>query len=669
MPNESFDFSVAGRAFMLARGRSKGRAWRRSSVKSVPGGSSPGESRFGTTPAHIEFREVFDDFSGGDGHAYRGVAPPNGIHWSEGLDCRWPGQAVHVQALAVARHLTTNQPDPYGVVRLADVPEAFQFPREGSGTVLALTSDSTVGAPTPRDVHLLTPTGHLTEGSAFSPGKDNNKAFAGRPAVFGSYHYLGVATGGFVRYVRDWTATTTATMPGTGFVNAGPKLWRYHGPQGAAHFVQSCAAETDPMLPANWSATLSVGDGISPITDLIALDQQLFAGVANGLYASDQSGTFFNVTGPITGLANQENCRDLDVHEGEVVFQHVAGIFAYSPTVTSRSKLRQVSPPPQSSRSPVTGMHRCLRSNAGWLYAGVWTGSQSYLRAGREVGPGDWRWHTLHRLPAVSKINRIHFDGITTGFGGTLPVSTRLWVATDASINPGGTAPLYWCPVPRLNGNPLAPDPTFKVNYTGSARLDLPGVDRGAPGVQKIWEATEIWADGLLSGSRYADVYYTVDRGTRTLLGRAQTSPVTTLLMGSTNGSFVMGRSLEISLESFNADPAGCQVYRAVVIRGNLRPEYVETIDAVVAVADGTPDRRGTPQRPGAVVLDDLRELADPLRLGAQPHRLVDLAGATSYVVFDGMPEESETYQEGSEHPEVVATIRLAILTLTQNTQ
>jgi len=469
-----------------------------------------------------------------------------------------------------------------------------------------------------------------------------------------------------VRYNRAWTSATNASLPGTGFVNAGPKLWRYHGPQGAAHFVQSVAAEADPMTIGNWSATLSVGDGISPVNDMIALDAQVFAGLANGLYASDQSGTFFNVTGPLTGMANQENCRALDVHEGEVVFQHVAGVFAYSPTVTTRPRLRQISPPQQSSRSPVTGMNRCLRSNAGWLYAGVWTGSQSYLRAGREEVPGDWRWHTLHRLPAISKINRIHFDGITVGYGATLPIPTRMWIATDASINTGGTAPLYWCPIPRLNGNPLAPDPVFSANYVGSARMDFPAVDRNAPAVKKIGELVQVWADGFLSGSRYADVYYTLDRGTRTLLGRAQTSPVSTLLMGSINGSFPVFRSIELSLELFNTTPGTCQVYRAVVLHGNLRPEYVETIDAVVTAADETPDRRGTPMRPGAVILDDLREMADPTRLGAQPHRLIDLAGATSYVVFDGMPVESEFYQEGSEQPEVTATIRLAVLTITQ---
>lgn len=667
-PNEQYDLQIGtpGRGFMLARGKLRGRAWRRSGVKSVPGQGSPGEYRFGTTEANLEFKEVFDDFSGGDGHAYRGVAPPNGIHWSDNMDTRWPGMAVHVQKLNVARSHT--EPDPYGVVRITDVPSPSGIDVEGNGQVLALTSDMG-GAPTPRDVHTFKPTGVAAEGSPFVSGKIDNRPYIGRTAAFGSYHYMGVATGMFVQWRRDISVAVVASLPGTGFVNAGPKLWRYHGPKGAAHFVQSVAAEADPMIIANWSATLSVGDGISPITDMIALDAQVFAGVANGLYASDQSGTFFNVTGPLTGLANQENCRDLDVHEGEVVFQHVAGVFAYAPTVTSRSKLRQISPLPQSSRSPVLGTHRCIRSNGGWLYAGIWTGSQSYLRAGREMVPGDWRWHTLHRLPAISKINRIHFDGITTAYGGTLPIPTRMWIATDASINTGGTAPLYWCPVPRLNGNPLAPDPVFSANYVGSARMDLPAVDRGAPGVKKIGEQVQVWAEGFLSGSRYADVYYTLDRGARTLLGRAQTSPVTTLLMGSTNGSFPVFRSIELSLESFNTTPGTCQVYRAVVLHGNLRPEYVETIEAVITAADETPDRRGTPMRPGSVVLDDLRELADPLRLGSQPHRLIDLAGATSYVVFDGMPEETEAYQEGSENAEIVASIRLVVLTLSQNTQ
>jgi hypothetical protein len=268
-------------------------------------------------------------------------------------------------------------------------------------------------------------------------------------------------------------------------------------------------------------------------------------------------------------------------------------------------------------------------------------------------------------------VSLLHFDGITAASGGdTIP--TRMWVGTDFSVNYGGftgTTPVYFCPIPRFNGNPLAPDPVFSANYAGSARLVLPAVDRGAPGVTKIGEAIEVWADGFLSGSRYADVYYAADRGARTLLGRAQTSPVSTLLMGSTNGSFPTWRSLEIDVESFNTTPGTCQVYRSVVLTGNLRPDYVETIEALVTIADDMPDRRGTPMRPGSVQIDDLRDFAHPLRHGTVPHQLTDLAGATSYVVFDGMPVESEQYQEGSENPELVAQVTMVVLTLSQNTQ
>lgn len=661
-----FYLGTPPRGFMLARGRSKGRAWRRSSVASIPGAASPDENKYGSTAPQIAFREVFDDWSGGDGYAYRTTAPANGVHYSQDFDVRFPGQAIHCQALQL---LGSSVPSAYNADAFLTVPISqggigpFRPGQAGTGDVLV------VG---PRVGHRITPKASASfDFFSLAEVKD----FRNVPAIFGSAVFIGDATGtGFVANQLDAaTACTVGSAPGMVFANAGPQLWRFQGDLSSTYapvaFARNLAEPIAPFTEANWSATLGIGNRRASVQAALGYGAQVFAGAVDGLYASDSSGTFVNVSGPLGGAVHRDNWRDLCVHQGEVVGPHVSGLYAFNPTTTAASRLRSIGPVAQSSRSPVTGRFRCATSHGGWLLAGVWTGSASYLRAGREVAPGDWRWTTLNRLPHVASIHRLHVDGITAASSGT-PVPERLWIATDPSINYGGltgTAPVYVQPIPQQHGNPLAPSPAFSANYTGSALLVLPGIDRGAPGVVKVGEAVEVWADGFLSGSRYADVYYTADRGARTLLGRAQTSPVSTLLMGSTNGSFVTFRNLDLELESYDSTPGTCQVYRSVVLLGNLRPQYVETIDAVVTAADGAPDRRGTPMRSGASVLDDLRDLADPLRRGGQPHRLVDLAGATSYVVLDGMPQEAETYQEGAEYPELTAQIRLVVMTLTQN--
>ncbi len=693
---ERYDFQVGSgpggpKGFMLARGANRGRAWHRSSIKSVPGRElTPGygtsaeqlifkrsELRFATTPPDVRFAEVFDDFSGGFGHAYRSVAPPNGIHWSENIDTRFPGQAVHVQALLTATlYDNIDGAQVGGVSHLVDIPLSNPVP-PGFGSVFAFGRRENLV--TDHDSWVLAPRTGLFPAAldATSYTATSRNGLEGPAALFGSYLYVGGSSGNFHRYdVDGGVVATLGPEPIHGFVTAGNRLWGSVGSRKRPVALRSIApGGTDGMVSADWSATIMVGNGHRPIQALTSLAGQVFAGLSDGLYAGDQSGTFVNVTGALAQLQNADNWRDLCVHEGAVVGQHTSGIYAYDPTSTVGSRLRALGPVQRSNRSPVQGLPYSVTSFGGWLYAGLWTGSASYLLAGHDVGAGPYEWHVLHRVPTPGRVGRLHVDGVSYASGlPAVAVPNRMWLAMEGSFADmqgaaGGTAPLYFQPMPRLNGNPLAPDPLFSANYVGSARLDLPAVDRGAPGVVKVWESLDVWADGFLSGSRYADVYYTADRGPRTLLGRAQTSPVSTLLMGSTNGSFVTARSLEVSVESFDATPGTCQAYRAVVVWGNLRPEYTETIEAVVAVADETPDRRGTPMRPAAVVIDDLRALCDPLRLGGQPHRLIDLAGATSYVVFDGMPEEVETYQEGAQTPELTASVKMVVLTLTQNTQ
>ena len=94
------DLQLAGKGFMLLRRRNGGRSWHRHAVPDLPGGPAPGETRYANQPANYRFAEPFEDFSGGDGYAYRSASPPGGIHWSENADTRWPGQIVHCQALA-----------------------------------------------------------------------------------------------------------------------------------------------------------------------------------------------------------------------------------------------------------------------------------------------------------------------------------------------------------------------------------------------------------------------------------------------------------------------------------------------------------------------------------------------------------------------------------------
>ena len=682
MPNDRpHDLQLAAsggplKGFKIWRNRAGGRSWRRTGVPNLPGTARRSDVRHSTTSPEVRFARAYDDFSGGDGYAYRGIAPDNGIHWSENYDTRWPGQAVHCQAALFATLRDDFDGSNVGGVQwMHDLPLSNPVPETGFGGVVAYGRRENITGDT--DAHVLYP-----KSTTFPPALDatyigttTRDGKEGPPAVFGSYFYIGGSSGNFFRGNLDGGALgAVGSINAHGFVNAGNRLWAAVGPYRRQSAVRSLAPTTTAtagLFDADWSASLVVGNGRGPILDLVSLDDQVFLGLPDGLYAGDQSGTFLNVTGQVGQNANELNFRDLCIHEGEVIGQHVSGVYAYNPKSTTVGRVREIGPALRSSRSPVKGIVTAVHSYGGWLYAGQWTGSQSYLRAGREAIPGSWRWHTLNRFRAPGRVHRLHVDGITYGSG--LPatsVPNRFWAAMAASFDdmgPGATpdlAPLYFWPVPPSDGNPLAGGVAFSANYNGSARMDLPADDLDAPGITKIFERVEVTADAMLSGGRYLDVYYTMDRGTRTLLGRAQTGPVAALVAGSTNGYFVSGKSVEWSVESFTDVAGSCPVLRSIVAYGKMRPQVAEVIEAQVHIADGLVDRQGVPYRPASVMIDELRAMADPTRLGNAAAVLVDISGATQYVAVLPPIDEHEAYEQGTDAPEVVATLRMAVLSL-----
>jgi hypothetical protein len=653
MVGRDYDFSLGGKGFMLTRAQGYlGRAWQRSGVSDEPTRRSTADTRYGKLDDKVDHPEVWEDWSAGYGEAYRRPERPNGLHWSRNIDSRFPRQLVHCQQLQTlpSRYTPANADARY----VYDVPvPSLSNPPVGAGSVL-VTGKGYVAA--------LTPTGLQAAGSAFDYSLEaTGTTYCGRPAMFGSFTYLGVESGNFQRRGHN-AEMTVSGLPGQGFVCAGNKLWRRH----SGHLVQSVAdtAGSVVLTGTAWSATLSIGNGHMAMSDMLELADQVYCGLPDGIYAGDASGTFFNVLAELRNQRHPDNCRDLSCYNNGVLAPHVSGLYWYHPSEFA-AEAREVGPVGRSSnKSPIKGRIRCVTSFGPWLYAGLWTGSQSYILAGAELSAGlPYVWHVMQELPHHTKVSGIHFDGITVASGGVSEIASRMWVMTEKPSAAEGTAPLYWCPVPRVTDNPLNADPAFTANYCGSARFDLESSDWGSPVTTKLYRQVEIRADNLLSGVRYADVYYSVDEGRRTYLGRAQESPKSVLYFPFGSDVFVTGRQLALSFESFTASFNTSPVYRSIVVRGNLRPETVDTLTAVVRIADGVRDRSGKIMRPGSVMISELREMAT----SDLPQLLIDLAGAASWVVVVPPVAEAEAYQQGEQYPEVVATVQMAVLDMTVN--
>jgi len=662
MPRDKqYDFSIddgeSVKGFLLWRfaDDQNARAWTRRQLADTATQRSQEDLKFSRLPDELEFAATYNDFSGGFGFAYRTLDHPDGIHWSENMDVRFPNQAVHCQNLQLlpqAQYASTNINADWFI----DVPlPGVNFPPDGAGAVLAVGKGY---------IASYTPTHLSTIGSMFDRIYEASGGalfeFGHRPATFGSYTYIPnlMGTSFHRRGHNGLTYTLGPNQQAEVFLNSGDRLsflWRDTG--GCHYRTIAQGVANDMMATANYSATLNVGPGFLRPLDAIDRDRQVFVGMANGLHAGDVSGTFVNVLPEISQAQHQHNGRDLAVYNGEIQVPHIAGMWSFKPS-NFVATARETSPANRGDRSPIHGHFHAVTALGPWVYGGLKTASTSYILAGRDLADGTRRWNVMQRTPHFAEITRIHFDGITSASNG-LGISTRMWVGTTT----GATSPLYVSPIPLGNDNPLGSDPLFTANYIGSARIDFGRDDRGAPLSAKTYRVCEVRADNLLSGYRYGDVFYTIDGGTRTYLGRAQESPVSRLFFPGVNGQFVSGQDLEVSLESYTASTNISPVYYEVIVRGTLRPRTVDEITAIIHVADDMRDRRGNPMPPAAEQMASLRALAQT----ANPVRLDALGGDNAWVLIQPNIQENEAYQVGEQTPQLQVTARMAVLEFTGN--
>src|SRR3954469_10305558 len=100
---KKYDFLLGGNGFLLYRAKNGPRSWQRTGVPDTPSIEQPRmAAEYGGLPGQIDFPEVWNDWSGGFGYAYRHprdensyfgfLANPNIYHWAENFDTRFNRQ-------------------------------------------------------------------------------------------------------------------------------------------------------------------------------------------------------------------------------------------------------------------------------------------------------------------------------------------------------------------------------------------------------------------------------------------------------------------------------------------------------------------------------------------------------------------------------------------------
>ncbi len=654
---------------------------------------------YGGMPDELDHPEYWDDWSGGALNYRADQSEPEHYHLGINMDTRFPHLAFPCQAPQVlaARYASgAGNADFFIDVPL---PGTGNVPPAGAGAVLAVGKNF---------IASFVPTVFQnTAGSAFDFLMEASAGNYGyRPATFGSFTYIPCTDGSaFLRRANDGATYTTSIMPASWFAVANGRLWRDWAPSGGpAAVLQSVAIGTDPMVTSNWSASINIGNGQLPSKDAVAFESNILAGLPDGLYLGDQSGTFTNVATDIADSINVDNARDLTVQNGMVCFAAGANIWGYKPSSGSNSVMRQLWPITDaktfssmwsSADQPdqyyanggaagsvnlaglkALGRVEALTGFGRWLYAGIFTGSHSFVYCGTEASAGlPYVWHPMQFIRGA-KIRRLHVDSISTASSGK-PIPQRMWVATDASFasQVGGSAPIYYWPIPEGDFTPMS-DTSFSPNYAFASYLEQSMTDSGAPGTWKAWRRLDYWTEGL--GASVGDKKWMVP--IRAVLDASIINNPTMFQPGGNVGSgamlttspygFAYWNNLNLSAVSqqiqvgwgFQGQATGGRlnpaIMHSIVSRGAFRPLTADTITCQVRCFDNDKDREGSDMPPAENQIQYLRSLSKQF----SPSFFVDIVGAAVGALVVPPIEEKEIYQGGKDYPELVATVKIGVL-------
>lgn len=611
--DSSYDVVLNGKGYLLARrgalGRG-GRAWSESTVGSSIARRTPSEMAYGNQPATIEVPAVFRGTHRGYGDAdfraegrYRYTVNVDG-RFEEGVI---PGPKIN--------NLT--------ITGSANVSGFF----EQAGVLYCIAGRYCK---------------KIASGYTVSLAKDFGSGKAATDAVV----YDGVAYVGMGYAEAFWKRTANAD-PTVGWTQATSlymgKIARFRDRLWAsvtAHTIKNVMA--DPTVSANWSGAYEVGDsesGYRDITQLAELADLLYIGKTDGLYAlgTPRLGhlTPEMLTPELSAFVSSANCVNMRAWHGSMWVPHLRGLLNYRHLGTQGFLITPATPGEEvDDDNPVHGLITALAGDGYWLYAALYTtGGDTYIMAGREAG--EFVWHPIAKI-ASKQVDAMHISG--------------LWTNPHLFLGRGVDA--AYIILPRYGSNPYY-DSNCTYSLTGN--IYYPAHYWAVPTTTKIWKSLELVGEDLTAG-RFVDVYYRLDGGVWTSLGRANLSPRYVLAFPDEGAS---GNKIEIRLDFTLASAGNPLMIKTVVLRGVERPRTIDLIQMMVRCGDRMTLRTGRREtaRTGADMVDELKALA----ISDEAVVLKDLVGTKRYVlVLSAVRQLPESEQEGDLPREFLAQVNMA---------
>lgn len=272
-------------------------------------------------------------------------------------------------------------------------------------------------------------------------------------------------------------------------------------------------AASDPLVGANWSGSLKIGPGTSPINSLVASNRHIFACTSSGVADLDTLGN--------SPILNPDQARHRDdvingaaslFHSGYVYFSDVRGICRIDVGSAIRHDENTLCGPGVglSNETPVFGKAGAgvcpyaFTEDGGWVICSVWNGTDSYICYGRDDGRTDPAgrpiptWHLGEYYIAGERVTHLRVATPTNEY-------PRLWIC---SVTAAGLVKIRWAmlegaasPLQELLNNQTAGAYSGPRRFVTSAKLYLTGAHWNDDNARKVLLRWDARADRLTTAT------------------------------------------------------------------------------------------------------------------------------------------------------------------------
>jgi hypothetical protein len=364
---------------------------------------------------------------------------------------------------------------------------------------------------------------------------------------------------------------------------------------------------TAPLTPANWGASVPVGDTTYGINRLIGDQTHVYINKVNGMHDLDGvTGYAPNLMPFFAAALDDENGIAGHSSGGQIYSSHLSGLFRLDVSGAASSRLVTVTPGHGlPNETPVRGKILASTSYGPWQIVSVYNGVDTYICWGRDImqgdagvspfgygygygpspsaiGPSPMLWHGGIIVIPGQRCYLLYISGLSS--------PPRLWFGN-------GTTTVGWCVLPRTE-NPLQ---DIEYRFAQNWSFYISGQDWGHPATPKTLLQVDVEGDNLGAGAQVV-VNGNAEGGGYTRLGVANTSPQTQIIVGQPWD----GRRIGFRLDGSNTSTSAA-ILRVLMPRAQIRVAVRPVRTYQLLLGEGNVDRFGG--RDITRAIDDFRTL------------------------------------------------------------